>query len=389
METAIDVTTTADLKTCFTALVDPRKGNAQLHLLLDMVVIAICATICGADHWTEVEAFGQAKEPWLRTFLELEHGIPAHDTFGRVFRHLDPEAFEACFVQWTQAIYKRTAGEVVPIDGKCLRRSHDGVLGKHAIYMVSAWAAENHLVLGQKKVDDKSNEITAIPELLRVLDVAGCIVTIDAMGTQKEIAQQIVTQEGDYVLALKENQPHLLEDVQNLFTWAANCEFQEMHAAHIQTVNKDHGRLEIRDCWTISDPSCIEMLADYREWANLQTVVRIRAERRCPDKTTAEERYYISSLPDMGAATAKRVLEAVRSHWGIENQLHWVLDMAFREDECRVRKGHGAENFAVIRHIALNLLKQDTRTRLGTHGKRLKAAWDTKYLERLLALQMR
>lgn len=389
METATAKTTAADLKTCFSALTDPRKGNAQLHLLLDMVIIAICAIVCGADHWTEIETFGREKEAWLRTFLELEHGIPSHDTFGRLFRHLDPEVFEACFVQWMQKVHTHTGGEVIPIDGKCLRRSHDGVLGKHAIYMVSAWATENHLVLGQTKVDEKSNEITAIPELLRVLDVAGCIVTIDAMGTQKDIAQQIVDQEGDYVLALKENQPHLLEDVQRLFIWAANREYQDMHAAHAQTVNKGHGRIEIRDCWTISDPSCIEMLASHTEWAGLQTVVRIRSERRCPDKTTVEERYYISSLPGTGASTAERMLAAVRSHWGIENRLHWVLDMAFREDECRIRKDHGAENFAVLRHIAFNLLKQDTRTRLGVHGKRLKAAWSTQYLERLLAPLMR
>jgi predicted transposase YbfD/YdcC len=389
METTTDTTTAADLKTCFAGLEDPRSGNAQLHQLLDIVTIAICAVICGADHWTEIAAFGVAKEAWLRTFLELTRGIPAHDTFGRLFRHLDPEVFEACFVQWTQAVHQRTAGEVIPVDGKCLRRSHDGLLGQQAIYMVSAWASDNHLVLGQTKVDEKSNEITAIPALLRMLDISGCIVTIDAIGTQKEIARQIIEQDGDYVLALKDNQPHLREDVQGLFTWADNCAYEAIRSAHCQTVNKGHGRVEIRDCWTITDPSCTAMLTKPEEWTGLQTVARVRAERRCGGQSTVEERYYISSLPDEGAPTAERVLHAVRSHWGIENQLHWVLDMAFREDECRIRKDHGAENFAVLRHIALSLLKQDMQTRLGVHGKRLKAAWDTDYLEHLLAPQMR
>jgi len=255
--------------------------------------------------------------------------------------------------------------------------------------MVSAWASENHLVLGQSRVDAKSNEITAIPELLRKLDVAGCIVSIDAIGTQKDIAAQIVAQEGDYVLALKENQPHLREDVQSLFTWADNRDYEAMVHAYHKDTHKGHGRLETRECWTISDPSCIAMLASGEEWANLRTVVRVRAERQVGATRTTEVRYYISSLPDAGPRTAEQVLQAVRSHWSIENCLHWVLDMAFREDESRVRKDHGDENLAVLRHIALNLLRQDTATRLGIHGKRLKAGWDTQYLARLLSFEMR
>ena len=303
------------------------------------------------------------------------------DTFGRVFRHLAPQSFEACFRQWTQAIHKRTQGEVIPIDGKCLRRSHDQAMGKQAIYVVSAWASKNHLVLGQSKVDAKTNEITAIPELLKVLDVRGCIVSIDAIGTQKGIAEQIVTQGGDYVLALKENQPHLLEDVRSLFSWAEKMDFQDMRHAYHQTINKGHGRIEIRECWTLSDPACLAMLEGWEDWSGLQTVVCIRAQRRVGDQITREERYYISSLPDEGARTAERALGAVRAHWSIENELHWVL----REDECRVRKGHGDENLAVLRHIALNLLRSDTQTRLGVHGKRLKAGWNTDYLAQLLA----
>lgn len=382
-------TIATDLKTCFASLEDPRNGHAQVHELLDMIVIAICAIICGADHWTEVEAFGKAKFAWLSTFLALPGGIPSHDTFGRLFRHLDPQAFEASFRQWTEGLRQRIEGEVIPIDGKCLRGSHDRGLGKNAIYMVSAWASDNHLVLGQSKVDAKSNEITAIPELLRALDVAGCIVSIDAIGTQKEIAAQIVAQEGDYVLALKENQPHLLEDVQSLFTWADNRQYEAMVHAHCASTGKGHGRIEIRQCWTISDPSCIAMLAGWEDWANLRTVVRVEAERQVGATRTTEVRYYISSLPDEGARTAERALGAVRSHWGIENCLHWVLDIAFREDESRVRKDHGDENLAVLRHIALNLLRQDKQTRLGVHGKRLKAGWDTNYLARLLTLEMR
>jgi predicted transposase YbfD/YdcC len=388
MNTASETTAT-DLKTCFANLEDPRNGHAQVHELLDMIVIAICAIICGADHWTEVEAFGKAKHAWLSTFLALPGGIPSHDTFGRLFRHMDPEAFEASFRQWTERLRHRIGGEVIPIDGKCLRGSHDRGLGKHAIYMVSAWASDNHLVLGQSKVDEKSNEITAIPALLRTLDVAGCIVSIDAIGTQKDIAAQIVAQEGDYVLALKENQPHLLEDVQSLFTWADHRDYETMAHAYHKDTHKGHGRIEIRECWTISDPSCLAMLAHWEDWAQLRTVVRVRAQRHAGDTCTTEERYYISSLPDAGSSTAVRALGAVRSHWGIENCLHWVLDMAFREDESRVRKDHGDENLAVLRHIALNLLRQDKQTRLGIHGKRLKAGWDTDYLARLLTLEMR
>lgn len=375
---------TTDLRTHFAELEDPRTGNALLHPLDEILIIAICAIICGANHWTEVAAFGQAKETWLRTFLDLEAGIPSHDTFGRVFRHLDPVGFETGFRNWTQTVRQKIAGEIIPVDGKCLRGSHDGDLGKQAIYIVSAWASRNRLVLGQRKVDAKSNEITAIPELLRVLDIAGCIVSIDAIGTQKALAQQVVEQDGDYLFALKENQPHLLEDVQSLFLWADKIDYEALHHAHGQTVNKGHGRIEKRECWTISDPTGIAMLADGAAWAKLQTVVRVRAQRQVGDDCTVEERFYISSIPHAGDRTATLALAATRSHWGIENCLHWVLDMAFREDECRVRKDHGDENLAVLRHIALNLLQQDATTRLGVHGKRLKAAWDTSYLEQLL-----
>ena len=275
--TTVDSTLAVDLRSHFATLEDPRDGSAQLHNLLDIIIIAVCAMICGANGWTEVEAFGQAMAVWLGTFLELLYGIPSHDTFGRVFCHLDPLAFETRFREWTQAVQARTEGQVIVMDGKCLRRSRDATLGKAAIYMVSAWATANHVVLGQRKVAEKSNEITAIPELLKVLDVRGCIVSIDAIGTQKSIAAQIVAQAGDYMLAVKDNQPHLREDIQTLFAWAEQADYADIHHAHWQTTNKGHGRIEVRDCWTISDPACIRMIADWEAWEKLQTVVRIRA----------------------------------------------------------------------------------------------------------------
>jgi len=381
-----DTTLTADLKSHFGTLDDPRDGNAQLHNLLDIIIIAICAAICGADAWTEVETFGKAKIAWLKTFLELPHGIPSHDTFGRVFRLLDPVAFESRFRDWVAVVQTHIDREIVGFDGKCLRRSHDASLDKAAIYMVSAWATQNQLVLGQRKVAEKSNEITAIPELLELLDVEGCIVTIDAIGTQKTIAAQIVAQGADYLLAVKDNQPHLRDDLDMLFAWAERIEYDNIQHAHCQTTNKGHGRIEVRDCWTISDPECLKMIAQADAWTNLRTVVRIRAQRTSGANTTVQERYYISSLPEQGVQTARQTLKAARWHWGIENRLHWVLDIAFREDECRVRKDHGDENLAVLRHIALNLLRQDTTTKLGVHGKRLKAGWDTQYLSKLLRI---
>ena len=382
--TTVETTVAADLKSHFATLEDPRDGNAQLHNLLDIVLIAVCAVICGANAWTEVEVFGHAKRAWLETFLELPQGIPSHDTFGRVFRHLDPLVFERCFRQWTNAIQQRTAGQVIAFDGKCLRRSGDALLGKAAIYMVSAWATADHLVLGQRKVAEKSNEITAIPALLQLLDVRGCIVSIDAIGTQKAIAAQVVAQEGDYLLAVKDNQPHLHEDVQALFAWAERVDYAEIEHAYWEMTNKGHGRIETRECWTISDPACLRMIADWEAWAQLRTVVRIRARRTLNGHTSVEERYYISSIAAQAERTAQQALNATRRHWGIENQLHWVLDMAFREDECCVRKDHGDENLAVLRHIAYNCLQRDTHKDLGTHGKRLKAGWDTDYLSQLL-----
>lgn len=365
----------------FADVPDPRVERTRLHALLDILVIAICATICGADDFVAIAAWGRAKEDWLRQRLALPNGIPSHDTFDRVFRRLDPEAFARCFLTCVEAVRTATDGEVIALDGKRLRHSFDTASGQAAIHMVSAWATENRLVLGQVKVDDKSNEITALPALLRLLDISGCLVTIDAMGCQKAIARQIVEQGGDYVLALKENQPSLYADVAEFFTEARATHFAGMPHGFSREFDGEHGRIETRRCWTVDD---IAWLRERHDWRELTSIVLMERERQVGARRSVELSYSISSLAGGTDREARQLARALRGHGGIENRLHWVLDVSFQEDGCRVRCDHAAQNLAMVRHVGLNLLQQERSARMGTKNKRLRAGWDSQYLEKIL-----
>lgn len=364
----------------FDDLDDPRIEKNRKHPLINIIAIAIMGVVCGADTWVDIERYGKSKQAWLGTFLDLRNGIPSHDTFGRVFRWLDGEQFQSRFIAWTQTLCAMTAGQLVSLDGKKLRGSHDKGHGREGIWLVSAWASENRLVLGQTKVDGKSNEITAIPELLAALDLAGCVVTIDAIGTQTDIAEQIVTAQAEYILPVKDNQGTLHEDLALLFEGFEDENYENVPHDTYKQVWEGHQRREIRQCWVVSEAEYRDYLRRGNQWPKLTSLVKLLTIRITPQKTEVTERYFISSC----TASARVFLTRIREHWQIENGLHWVLDIAFREDESRIRKDHAPQNMATLRHMATNLLKQETSVKVGIAAKRKMAGWANDYLLKVL-----
>jgi predicted transposase YbfD/YdcC len=371
--------------THFAALPDPRIDRTKLHPFINILFIALCAVICGADSFTEMEDFGRVKRKWLSRYLDLTHGIPSHDTFARVLSRLDPEAFSACFAEWIKAWQKSVDGQVIAIDGKEVCGSVDSANSLDAITMISAWATRNNLIMGQVQTDRKSNEITAIPKLLKMLDINGCIVTIDAIGTQKSIASQIRGQHGEYVLAVKKNQSYLYDELERYFAHvtdpAYDCEEEIPCSDPYRTRNKDHGRIETREYYCALAP---RWMAEVDGWTDLQSIAMVQSERIAGEKIETQRRYYISSLKP----EPKKIAAAIRGHWRIENCLHWLLDVTFDEDRCRARKDNAAANFAILRHIALNLLKNEKTVNFSIQRKRFQAAMDDKYLLKILRAQI-
>ena len=373
----------------FADLDEPRTPHLVRHKLADLLLLALCATIAGAESFTAIEAFGHAKRSWLAQRVDLSRGVPSHDTLGRLFAALDPRAFEARFVEWMALVHTRTNGEVVALDGKTLRRSYDSASETAALQMVSAFACANHLVLGEVAVEHGRGETTVLPRLLDMLDLRGCIVTIDAAGCHAETAQQIVDAGADYVLALKANQPTLHEEVVSLFERARDEAERDLRRTLrplldvVQQTDAGHGRVEVRRCWSLGVRE--QGLLEAPEWPSLRSVAMVESERHTTvdgdEKVSVERRYYVSSL----AADAARTLSAVRSHWLVENAVHWVLDVTFDEDGSRVRMGHGAANLGTVRRLSLNALKLETSVKGSIRTKRLRAGWDENYLEKVLA----
>ena len=383
----------------FASVQDPRINRTRKHNLFDILVIALCAMISGAEDYVHFEIFGHAKRDWLSERLDLPNGIPSHDTFARVFSLIDPVALESAFSSWIQALQAHatqqaqddaaTTGkeEIISLDGKTLRKSFDPARNRSAIHMVSAWATKARLVLGQIKVNDKSNEITAIPQLLDTLDIAGCLVTIDAMGCQKAIAAKIAVRGGNYILGLKGNQSGLKNGVELFLQHAQKDKYEGLTTrTHTATVEKDHGRIETRHYRIVDLPEGIAWDDERRDWPGLKSIGIATSTRQVGDKVSTETRYFITSISASQQDSARRLARGIRSHWGIENSLHWVLDVAMNEDACRVRKDHAPENLAVMRHIVLNLLRQDKSTNKSLKTKLLLATWEISYLETLLGI---
>jgi predicted transposase YbfD/YdcC len=360
----------------FTDLTDPRR-RAVIYPLINVVTIAVCAVVCGADDFVSIAEYGRKKQKWLERFLDLSAGIPSHDRFNAILGALSPGEFEKCLLGWITALHEVTAGQLVAIDGKTLRRSFDAASSKAAIHMVSAWATANHISLGQVVVDEKSNEITAIPKLLEILELSGCLVTIDAMGCQTEIADKIIAADADYVLAVKGNQPTLHDGIAKFFLDHLEDDFARVQVSRYQTEEHGHGREETRTYYVCPVP---DDLPDRRRWRKLTAIGIAINDTLRAEKQTSEVRYYILSRK----LSAKKFGEAVRGHWSIENRLHWQLDVTFGEDQSRIRKGHADANFSILRRTALSLLKNNRSLKVGVKNKRLAAGWDDDYLAQVL-----
>lgn len=368
----------ADFIAHFSLIPDPRVERCKRHELIDILFLCMVAVVCGAEGWEEVEDFGHAREEWLRQYLPFSNGIPGHDTIARVMSRLEPKALQVSFVSWMQDVVTMTDRTVVAIDGKTVRRSFKNGDRRSAIHMVNAWASANNMVLGQLKVDGKTNEITAIPELLSILAIKGCIITIDAMGCQTKIAEKIISGKADYVIGLKENQPELRRGTRELFNLPPGE--LDLEEASYQETTKDHGRIETRVCRQLAIDE--RWLPEIERWAGLKSVIEIKATREViGGETTEESRYYISSLQ----LNARQAFNAVKTHWTVENSLHWSLDMSFREDECRIRRDNGPEFFAVMRRLSINVIKKDTSKKAGIHRKRRMAAMNPDYASHLLS----
>jgi predicted transposase YbfD/YdcC len=358
----------------FVTLKDPRVERTKRHVLMDIVVIAILAVIAGADGWDDIEQFADARVDWLTQFLSLRHGIPCADTFRRVFEALDARQFGSCFIAWMREVAESMSGKLVAIDGKTARGSFAKERGQGPLHLVSAWVAENSLALGQMATEDKSNEIVAIPKLLELLDLRGATVTIDAMGCQKAIAAAIVDRGADYVLALKDNQPTLRDEVASFFEHARAEGWKDTPHSFDETTDKGHGRIELRRVWS---SSAIDWLDPKGAWKGLRSIAMVERTRIVGEKTSLERAFYLSSH----AADAARLGDLARRHWSIENSLHWTLDLTFDEDRSRIRSKNGVQNFAALRKLALALLKREpTKAKLSVAQKRKRAGYRTDYL---------